>query len=509
MTWLVARSLAPPCLIISPFIAPPPPSSPSPTLSTLQRLTPLTFTLRHPLSLVCAMNTRRRKRASRSPSPEPPEPSPEPKPKPKRKPNRSEASKERMREHDRQKKREDRREQAETKNANVYQLSARPLVDIEKWDDVKTERRHGKDGWVAKDAKKPPKPKALLDLTAQAIDDASAHASIITEKAVQDGRCYGLPFVRNFEEAPILGQDDTNVLVRSSIGRSLAHRLSPTSDRQADENKVDRDAGLPYLEALFAAKGGSCSRHGGQTVHAAHWYNDGRYYGWTRQHTDRGEAANDAVRWLYGFFHSHVPTLDRLLEEDFQSFLHQRDCVWPWFVKKMRKEQCSLLHPWWRLAAFIKGFTTGEHEDKEDASPTILICLHRPFVFYMAHSEGFFKIIMRPGQVLFFDSSELHSVHPLPGDTEAGERYAVSLSIRNHILLRKEFEKMRRRGMANPPQPWPKDAHFAKGRVQRKAAVYHLFPRGSSGGRGGAVGGESSGSRMGRGGGSKRQRGDE
>lgn len=334
------------------------------------------------------------------------------------------------------------------KQCHVYQLSPRPATSP-KWQDV-LEHRRAAPSLVEADALRPIDPLRLIKLETAAIRAAGRQASTLAQQAASEGRVHGLPFATAFEQAPLLGQDDVNVTIRDSSGRTILQRFSPTNLHAAyDVKKSWTDEGKAKLDALFAR------RNEAQDIHVGSWFDYDKEYGWTREHADLRPESDDVLRWIWRFFQAHVTTLACFLEPDFQENLQARKSDFIRQTKVLGDSQVQLFHPWWSMATVTTGFTQ-EKNEASDREPAILFGFEHPFMLYIAHKEGFFKTIVRPGQVVFFRSHLLHQTQPLVAASDS-PHYAVSLAVRKNIVDPDLQPAGVRRRLRDPPQRGSED----------------------------------------------------
>lgn len=230
--------------------------------------------------------------------------------------------------------------------------------------------------------------------------------------------------------------DRTNITITDpETNRTILQRLSPTSARgQSNLNNMLTE-GIQLKNLLFDTaleRLDDIERHGALVVHLGMWYNFHRFIGWTTNHKECKPASDNMLAWISSYFVNFVAPLRPLLAKDFQSQFDKRADGFNWLKSKFSEGECDTLHPWWTLAAVISGISNDTHPDTRDAEPSILINFGCRVVFEVDGSA----VCLHPGDVLIFRARLDHSARPVDGSTveEIGRRFAVSLSVRNHIV---------------------------------------------------------------------------
>lgn len=235
----------------------------------------------------------------------------------------------------------------------------------------------------------------------------------------------------------------------------MLQRFSPTSSKKAQRLRDDSKAGAILQKALF--EGGSArERFGGRVLQIGQNYTNQLQYGWTAEHLDRGVAADEALRWAWAFYHEHVAPLSSLLAPDFRIALEmEREAGLAWMKTLLGEGQCALLCKWWHTATITQGYTPGERAEPSQKDPTILFGFDEPLVLCLAHPEGFFKTVVRPGQVVIFRSSLPHQIVPLPNAPAdaASRHWSVCLSVAADTVSLSAGHSMTARRHPDPPQP--------------------------------------------------------
>lgn len=112
----------------------------------------------------------------------------------------------------------------------------------------------------------------------------------------------------------------------------------------------------------------------------------------------------------------------------------------------------------WGLTSAVNSPSRRKSASATPSKPSTLFGFEESFLLYIVHLEGFFKTLVRPGQVVFFRTHQLRQVYPLaPPLGPDRPRSAVSLAMRKYIAALDTCNRRDRRRIKYPPQPGPDD----------------------------------------------------
>ncbi|CAO1625014.1 unnamed protein product [Parajaminaea phylloscopi] len=249
--------------------------------------------------------------------------------------------------------------------------------------------------------------------------------------------------------ASFLDPADRTNLVCQDGDETIWRRISPTSLRQESYMKADIAAGEQLLDTLrdtATAEGAIHVHHGVEAIYLGMWYNVGRALGWTKAHTDCQPASDRFFEWIMEFFKRYIACCLGLFKEDFQEELQSRGPGMDWLKGEVKTGNVDALHHWWALATVFTGYATGEHQDKNDHEPSILINFQQSTIFTIDGSH----ILLHPGDFLVFRNKLTHSARPWDS-TQPVDRWAIGFTMRTHIVEAREFEKRHAREREGSP----------------------------------------------------------
>lgn len=316
--------------------------------------------------------------------------------------------------------REHRRKFANNKNCIKYQLTLRPSM-AQTWQDhlvqraeAVTDARRRLDGgetpndFISRDVGQPWTP---LPCPRVGVNDESQETPNDTLR---------LPFSSTFQSAPIIGEDtDANILVKSADGFPLLQRISAPNAQKAPELQAAATSGRDLQASLFASAMPRSSMGEAEEVECGSTHREGSY-GWTPDHQANPTHADAMLHWAWRFFHKHVYPLATLLHPELRSDLDSRRDSYEWLAKLMGPTQCSLTHHWWLTAVVSRGYQTLERVDEgQSHQPIVMVGFEDPYVIFIAHHDGFFKTVVRPGQVVVLRGEFPYQIHPWEDDVDA------------------------------------------------------------------------------------------